>query len=274
MKEIIQKMREQAHEIGVKRYREWWDSLTPDQQKAQRRGILDAEIGEAEVIGEYKPGVIELDPAHPPTPYAVQMQLMLLGVFASIEELASQTREELEIAALWAATAMLSASDNDVVISPRPEWLAGRDRAQIDELIKADIEKHGGEDHVSRIYGDEWYVDTTKSHIVDLQVSAPLRSYTPAPPWAQKLRAIADAILSIAPDELSEEGIWLHDWLDAGAPMFDPAKPAHDSLDTSVDEDISTEIQDGNDSRSDTRSALNIWNVDRPDDVDSGSTSS
>lgn len=273
MKEIIQKMRQQVHEIGVERYRKWWDGLTPEQQKQQRRGILDAEIGEAEVIGEYKPGVIELDPEFPPTPYAVQMQLMMLGVFTSLSDLAERTREELEIAALWAATAMLSASDNDVIISPRPEWLPGRDSAQIVELVQADIEKHGGEDEVRRIFGDDWYGDA----VVDEQ---------PEPfqvgDLESRLSEIVDSLRMMPPPETTAANAdWLEQWLARGCPMFDPPETAaHDSLDTSVDEDISTEIQDGNDSIArepdvfDKHPGRPERFADRPVDVDSGNTSS
>lgn len=166
--EIIQKMREEADAIAIKRRKEWWDSMTSAQQKHASRAIADAEMDEHQHLSEFKPGVIELDELKPPTPYSVQMQLVLVDVFVSLEDLADHTQDDLEEAALWAATVMFSASDNDVVIAPRPEWLPARDASGWDHNIEAsgslgervleDYAKCGGEMSARQLYDDDWRI--------------------------------------------------------------------------------------------------------------------
>lgn len=239
MKEIIQNMREQAHQIALQRRKEWWESLTPEQRKAASKGGTT----EDDQLVDFKPGVLEL--ADAPTPYALQMQLLLLGVYVSLDDLAIKTREELAVAGLWAATVMYDASDNDVVIAPRPDWLPARDSANAVELVQDDIKKHGGEDEASRIYHEEWYTDD----LVD--TDPPALDHSHEPGWAQRLRAIATVLTDVCPEEMFEEGVWLLEWLNAGAPMFEPAQERdrrHHSPDTSVGEHTSTESTDGNDS--------------------------
>jgi hypothetical protein len=163
--EIIQKMREEAHATAVERYTEWWKGLTDKERRRLERVYKEEGTSQAEVIGEHKPGVIELDELKPPTPYSVQMQLVLVDVFVSLEDLAGHSQDDLEEAALWAATVMFSASDNDVVIAPRPEWLPARDASgwdheiepsgRLSDRVMEDYAKCGGEQRARQLYDDD-----------------------------------------------------------------------------------------------------------------------
>lgn len=242
--DVVREMREKAHAIAVERHKKWWEGMTPDEQRRARLAIQNAEIDQAEHLAEFKPGVIELDPKSPPTPYAVQLQLLMLDVFVSLDELAKQPPEELEAAALWAVTVTLEASDNDVIIAPRPEWLPARDHANAGDLCRADIDAHGGENEAQRVYDAEWHTDELGGD------PAAVVEERNEPEWAQRLRAIADVLIEVCPEDMAAEGEWLRGWLDAGAPMIDPAEPVQYQGDTRVAVEISeTENTDGNERR-------------------------
>lgn len=244
MKEIIQKMRHDADRIARERYQEWWDSLTPAEQTRQRRAVLEAESDEATEVAHFKPGVIELDPHHPTTPYTLQMQLMMHDIFVPLVDLAAQTQEERDLASLWCATVMLSASDNDVVIAPRPQWLPARDASgwehgikaegRLPDLVLADIASHGGED-AAKLQFDAAFrpVMVVGERAVRFEVGD----------LEYRLREIVDSLRMIPPPETTAANAdWLEEWIDRGCPMIDP-------VDTSVDGEFSARSTDGNDIR-------------------------
>jgi hypothetical protein len=253
-------MREQAHRIAVQRRDEWWNGLSTEQKKQL--------MGERDDLTDFKPGVIELDPAHSSTPYSVQEFCLLLGLFVPLDELASQPQEELEAATLWAMTVHLEASDNDVIIAPRPEWLPSRDSASAGEECERDREAHGGEERVRQLYNDDWLTRLR----IDREPEEPEE---PEPfqvgDLESRLREIVDSLRGITPPETAAgNASWLEEWIDQGCPMFDRApEPSsdpewntagigdgsqleqalkHDSPDTCVGEDTSSESFHGHDS--------------------------
>lgn len=157
MNDIIRELRERAHAIAVARRKEWWDAMTPAEQRKASARIAGAEIGEEDHLADFKPGVIEFDEKRARfDPYSVQLQLIMVDCFVPLEELASHNRADRIAASYWATTVSLNASDNDVMIGPRPEWLPSRDSIAADDALQADYEKNGGIDHAERIWGDEW----------------------------------------------------------------------------------------------------------------------
>lgn len=245
MAETISGMRARAHEVAVRRHEEWWNSLTPAQQKQA--------IGERGNLQQFKPGVIVLDTnAKLPTPYSVQTQLMMIDVFVPLDELAERSREDLEAATLWGTTVMLEASDNDVIIAPRPEWLPARDHAMdVPALVEADVAAHGGEEAVQKRYDADYKPTITVNEAMDCEEDPHLsRDYSHEPQWAQQMRTIGDMLLNPTPfhaADLLEMGEWLHAWLDAGAPMLYTAEEAEqDPTDTRVGRENSERSTDGN----------------------------
>lgn len=265
--DITAAMREQAHEIALKRRKEWWDGLTNAERRRIERQMRDENTTAQDALTEFKPGVIVLDPDHTVTPYVLQMQLILHDIFMPLEELAGQTQLERDKASLWCATVMLNASDNDVVIAPRPEWLPARDSSgwehgKVGELVRADIDSHGGNEE-ARLKFDVAFKPAASEVVPALRVD---RDYEGDPFWARQLRGIADTLLEIAggdrrmvPDDLVTYGEWIHGWLDNGAPTLEPAPDAEqEPTDTSVDRDNSERSTDGNDSK---RRLNDVWST-------------
>ena len=168
--DVIKQMREKAHAIALERRKAWWDGMTPAEQKRASASIREAELGEHDHLAEFKPAVIELEEGAPASPYLVQTQLVLIGCFMSLEALGERSYEERRAASWWASTAMLSASDNDVILAPRPEWLPERDSASVDQDYENDIERNGGLEHARRIWDTEW-PKPDKAETVDEPIS-------------------------------------------------------------------------------------------------------
>lgn len=159
--DVIKDMREKAHAIALERRKAWWDGMTPAEQRRASASIREAELDEHSHLEEFKPGVIALEEGAPASPYLVQEQLMLIGCFVSLDDLCDRDYNDRRAASHWAATVMLEASDNDVIIAPRPEWLPGRDSANVDDLVQADRARFAkdpetGEDRARRLFDTEW----------------------------------------------------------------------------------------------------------------------
>jgi hypothetical protein len=109
---------------------EGWDDWSESEKDAYVAEVLNEEVSDRgyTIVDDEDDGKKE-EPEHDDVPLSAQVVSDLLGlvtVVRTVEQVEQWTPEQQREAANWAAAVHRDASDNDVEIPPKPDFLSGR----------------------------------------------------------------------------------------------------------------------------------------------------